>query len=177
VKKEKKIEGKEKGVKHKEIEVIDEELEEKGEELRIIDGKLQLTEKDLERLINLFFFDIIFTTRKWVGKEIPVLHRLFLKDICILFKLWYKSEINKEVEILFDKFDFGRIFVKKLKSKKIGYKLKKLVSEYSQKQGAWRFRFNSLRLTTLGQVLYLKNIMADVINYKKNDPTFTRQKL
>jgi hypothetical protein len=53
--------------------------------------------------------------------------------------------------------------MKKLADNKIKRKLVELKSEFNRSYGSYKYKFNSLRLTSLGLYLYL-NIMPDIKN-------------
>ena len=118
---------------------------------------------DLKELMDYFVYDIILQKLKWIGMEIPPLHRLFPHNVRELFALWYKIGRNGKATPSFDINEFHQLFVKKLAVKRIKCKLIQYKSEYNRSYGSYKYKFNNLRLTSLGLSLYLK-ILPNIKN-------------
>ena len=118
---------------------------------------------DLKELMDYFVADVILQKRKWIGMEIPSLHRLFPHNVREMFEIWYNIGRNEKVKPLVDINEFHRMFTKKLAANKIKCKLVEYKSEYNRSYGSYKYKFTSLRLTCLGLQLYLR-ILPDVKN-------------
>jgi hypothetical protein len=123
----------------------------------------KVTGEELQELMNDFLDDIILQKNKWVGMEIPPLHRLFPHNVRELFQLWYNVEQNEKVKLVLDISEFHKLFMLRLKSKKITCKFKEFKSNYNREYGAYKYIFNNLRLTCFGLYLYL-NILPNIKN-------------
>lgn len=123
----------------------------------------KITGDDLKELMDDFIEDVILQKRKWVGMEIPPLHRLFPHNTRQLFTLWYNLEKSEKVTPLLEVNEFHHLFMKKMATNKIKCQLVELKSEFNQTYGSYKYRFNNLRLTRLGLNLYLK-ILPDIKN-------------
>jgi hypothetical protein len=127
----------------------------------MIDRKI--TGDNLKELMDHFADDIILQKKKWVGMEIPPLHRLFPHNVRELFTLWYNLDKKGKVTPSFDINEFHHMFMDKLANNKIKRKLVEFKSDFNRSYGSYKYKFNSLRLTSLGLYLYL-NIMPDIKN-------------
>ena len=123
----------------------------------------KITSDDLKELTDYFVDDIILQKRKWIGMEIPPLHRLFPHNVRELFALWYNLDRNEKVTPSFDINEFHRLFMRKLASNKIKCKLVEFKSSFNRSYGSYKYKFNNLRLTRLGLYLYL-NILPNIKN-------------
>jgi hypothetical protein len=121
--------------------------------------------EELKDLMNDFVDDVILQKSRWIGMEIPPLHRLFPHNVRELFMLWYNIDIDKDnkVKLILDISEFHKLFVQRLKSKKITCKLKEFKSNYNREYGSYKYIFTNLRLTRFGLYLYL-NILPDIKN-------------
>jgi hypothetical protein len=113
--------------------------------------------------MNDFIDDIILQKSKWIGMEIPPLHRLFPHNVRELFSLWYNIDKKDKVKLILDINEFHKLFMLRLKSKKITCKLKEFKSNYNREYGSYKYIFTNLRLTRFGLYLYL-NILPDIKN-------------
>ena len=86
----------------------------------------KITGDDLKELMDYFVDDIVLQKRKWVGLEIPPLHRLFPHNVRELFALWYNIDRKEKVTPSIDINEFHHLFMKKLASNKIKCKLVEL---------------------------------------------------
>jgi len=118
---------------------------------------------DLKELMDFFVDDIILQKRKWVGMEMPPLHRLFPHNVRELFVLWYNLDRREKVTPSFDINEFHHLFMKKLAANKVKCKLVKFKSEFNRSYGSYKYKFNNLRLTLLGLYLYW-SILPDIKN-------------
>jgi hypothetical protein len=136
----------------------------------------EISDEELEELIKYFINDVILQKSKWIGMEIPPLHRLFPHNIREIFMLWYNigKENDNKVKLIFNVNEFHDIFMKQLKSKKITFKIKEFKSDYNRANGSYKYIFNNLRLTCLGLYLYL-NILPNIKN--KNSTYYRIPKL
>jgi hypothetical protein len=123
----------------------------------------KITGDDLVELMDYFVDDVILQKRKWIGMEIPPLHRLFPHNVRELFTHWYNLDKKDEVKLTFDVNEFHQLFMKKMAANKIRCKLVELQSNFNRSYGSYKYRFNNLRLTRLGLQLYLK-ILPDIKN-------------
>ena len=123
----------------------------------------KITGDELEEFMDYFVDDIILQKRKWIGMEIPPLHRLFPHNVRELFVLWYNIDRKEKVTPSFDINEFHHMFMKKLAANKIKCKLKEFKSNFNSSYGTYKYKFNNLRLTRLGLYLYLK-ILPDIKN-------------
>jgi hypothetical protein len=113
--------------------------------------------------MNNFVDDVILQKSKWIGMEIPPLHRLFPHNVRELFMLWYNINKKDKVRVIVDINEFHKLFMQRLKYKKITCKLKEFKSNYNREYGSYKYIFNNLRLTCFGLYLYL-NILPDIKN-------------
>jgi hypothetical protein len=123
----------------------------------------KLSGDDLKELMDYFVDDVILRKKKWVGMEMPPLHRLFPHNVREMFTLWYNLGRKEKVTLLLDINAFHHMFMEKLAANKIKRKLIELKSEFNRSYGSYKYKFNSLRLTSLGLYLYL-NILPDIKN-------------
>jgi hypothetical protein len=123
----------------------------------------KISGEELEDLMHYFFNDVILEKSTWVGMEIPPLHRMFPHNARELFQLWYNMGNDNKVKLIFDINEFHRLFMHRLKSRKITCKLKEFKSDYNRKYGSYKYIFNNLRLTCFGLYLYL-NILPNIKN-------------
>jgi hypothetical protein len=123
----------------------------------------KISGEELEDLMYYFLNDIILGKSTWVGMEIPPLHRLFPHNTRELFQLWYNIDNDNKVKLILDINEFHRLFMQRLKSRKIACKLKEFKSDYNRKYGSYKYIFNNLRLTSFGLYLYL-NILPNIKN-------------
>ena len=135
--------------------------------------EVKLSGDELINLMDDFVGDIVFQKRKWVGMEIPPLHRLFPHNVREMFVLWYNLNRNEKVTPAVDINEFHRLFMKKMAINKIKCKLVEFKSNYNRSYGSYKYKFNNLRLTSLGLDLYL-DILPDIkntgSNYSYNSP-------
>ena len=135
--------------------------------------EVKLSGDELINLMDDFVGDIVFQKRKWVGMEIPPLHRLFPHNVREMFALWYNIDRNEKVTPKVDVNEFHRLFMKKMAINKIKCKLVEFKSNYNRSYGSYKYKFNNLRLTSLGLDLYL-DILPDIkntaSNYSYNSP-------
>lgn len=120
---------------------------------------------DLQELMDKFVYDIILQKRKWLGMEMPPLHRLFPHNVRELFELWYNLPNQEKVKITVDINEFHQLFMKKMAASRIKCKLVTFKSDFNRAYGSHKYKFNNLRLTRLGLHLYLK-ILPDIKNGK-----------
>jgi hypothetical protein len=120
---------------------------------------------DLDELMDEFLDEVVLQKRKWIGMEIPPLHRLFPHNVRELFALWYNMDRDEEVKPLLDINEFHQMFMKKITAKKIKCKLMEFKSEFNRTYGSYKYKFNNLRLTSLGLSLYLQ-ILPKIVNNK-----------
>ncbi|MDR2457348.1 MAG: hypothetical protein LBD41_02570 [Clostridiales Family XIII bacterium] len=123
----------------------------------------KISGEELKDLMDNFVDDVILQKSKWVGMEMPPLHRMFPHNVRELFMLWYNIGKNTKVKLILDISEFHKLFTQRLKSKKITCKLKEFKSSYNREYGAYKYIFNNLRLTCFGLYLYL-NILPDIKN-------------
>jgi hypothetical protein len=136
----------------------------------------KISGEELKELMHEFLDDIILQKNKWVGMEIPPLHRLFPHNVRELFELWYNMGKDNKTKLLLDINEFHKLFMQQLKSKKITCKFKEFKSNYNREYGAYKYIFNNLRLTCFGLYLYL-NILPNIKNKNSSDsyiPKLTR---
>jgi hypothetical protein len=124
--------------------------------------KIKLHGEKLELLVLSFMEAIIILNHKWFGKEMPPLHRLFPCDVIAMFRLWYEASQDSKVRIVLDEEKFIEYFERLLTQKKIKYEQVVSKSSYCLSQGAYKYKFSSLRLTKRGFELYL-NLLSDYI--------------
>jgi hypothetical protein len=123
----------------------------------------KISGEELKELMNDFVDDVILQKSKWIGMEIPPLHRLFPHNVRELFMLWYNIDETNTVKLILDINEFHKLFIQRLKYKKIACKIKEFKSNYNREYGAYKYIFTNLRLTRFGLYLYL-NILPDVKN-------------
>jgi hypothetical protein len=122
----------------------------------------RISGEELKELMCDFIDDVILQKSKWTGMESPPLHRLFPHNVRELFSLWYNINNNK-VKLALDINEFHKLFVQRLKYKKITCKIKEFKSDFNRENGSYKYIFNNLRLTRFGLYLYL-NILPDIKN-------------
>jgi hypothetical protein len=127
----------------------------------------KISGEELKDLMDDFVDDVILQRSKWIGMESPPLHRMFPHNIRELFSLWYNISNNDKVKLILDTNEFHKLFMLRLKSKKISCKLKEFKSNYNREYGSYKYVFNNLRLTRFGLYLYL-NILPDIKNKSSN---------
>jgi hypothetical protein len=128
----------------------------------------KISGEELKELMNDFIDDVILQKSKWIGIESPPLHRMFPHNTRELFSLWYNINNNdNKVKLILDINEFHRLFMQRLKSKKITCKIKEFKSNFNRDNGSYKYIFNNLRLTRFGLYLYL-NILPDIKNKNSN---------
>ena len=125
--------------------------------------EVKLSGGELIDLMDDFLGDIVFQKRKWIGMEMPPLHRLFPHNVREMFALWYNLKINANITPMININELHRLFMKKMTSNKIKCKLIEYKSDYNRSYGSYKYKFSNLRLTRLGLYLYL-NILPDIKN-------------
>jgi hypothetical protein len=123
----------------------------------------KISGEELKDLMCYFFNDVFLEKSTWIGMEIPPLHRLFPHNVRELFQLWYNIVNDNKAKLVLDINEFHRLFMQRLKSRKITCKLKEFKSDYNRKYGSYKYIFNNLRLTCFGLYLYL-NILPNIKN-------------
>jgi hypothetical protein len=123
----------------------------------------KISGEELKDLMNAFVDDVILQRSRWIGMEIPPLHRLFPHNVRELFMLWHNTTKDNKVKIILDINEFHKLFMQRLKAKKITCKLKEFKSNYNREYGSYKYIFTNLRLTCFGLYLYL-NILPDIKN-------------
>ena len=129
--------------------------------------EVKLSGDELIDLMDDFVGDVVLQKRKWIGMEIPPLHRLFPHNVREMFALWYNLNRNEKVTPSVDINEFHRLFMKKMAVDKIKCKLIEFKSNYNRSYGSYKYKFNNLRLTRLGLHLYL-DILPDIKNTNLN---------
>ena len=116
----------------------------------VMTQKRKLSGEKLELLILAFMEAIIIFSNKWIGKEMPPLHRLFPCDVIAMFRIWYEASQGSMDKITLDEKLFIRCFESLLTIKEVKYKKMDSKSAYGLSQGKYKYKFSSLRLTKKG---------------------------
>jgi len=125
--------------------------------------EVKLSGDELTGLMDDFVGDVVLQKRKWIGMEIPPLHRLFPHNVREMFAIWYNLNRNEKVAPSVNVSEFHHLFMKKMSANKIKCKLVEFKSNYNRSYGSYKYKFNNLRLTHLGLYIYL-NILPDIKN-------------
>jgi hypothetical protein len=130
----------------------------KKEDELIIMKEIRIQSSEFNDLIPLFLEENVILNRKWVGKEVPPLHRLFPCDVMDMFKIWY----DPNAHIIMNETKFIAHFENALTKAKIKWTRIPSKTEYNLSQGKYKYKFSSLRLTKKGFELYLPIMPAHI---------------
>jgi len=118
--------------------------------------KVKINNQELGTLVQQFFNETIHQRGKWVGKELPQIHRIFPRDIIAMFRIWYRAHRDADARVVIDDEQFIECFKSSLREANFRWREPESKSEYNLSQGDYKFLFSSLRLTRQGLGTYME---------------------
>jgi hypothetical protein len=136
--------------------------------------EIRIDDSEIKQLVYSFLMEIVILNHKWIGKEVPALHRIFPCDLIYLFKCWYAKKndlnINGDITIVMSRKKFLKYFERRMTKARIKWIRVLSRTQYNLDQGKYKYKFSNLRLTKKGLEFYLPIISDDVniINWKED---------